>query len=122
MNDLNISEISLFIKDSFIFEKAAGIDFSVQLELTGSENEYWYLLVQNQTCKIEQGSIPNSNAQVILEKENLIHLIKGELNPSMAFFTGKIKISGDQSGLFRIVSLFNINKEKRDLILAKYKY
>ncbi len=122
MNDLNISEISLFIKDSFISEKAAGIDFSAQLELIGSENEYWYLLVQNQTCKIEQGSIPNSNAQVILEKENLIHLIKGELNPSMAFFTGKIKISGDQSGLFRIVSLFNINKEKRDLILAKYKY
>jgi putative sterol carrier protein len=114
-------DIARLVNDSFIAENSVGIDFCVQLEIIGGTNENWYLKIKGQKCQIENGIDPQANAQVKIQQEDLIKLMQGKLKLTMAFFTGKIKISGDQSGLLKMVSLFNIDKEKINHLLERFK-
>jgi putative sterol carrier protein len=121
MEKQKFDEIASLVKDSFIAENSIGIDFCVQLEIVGDESGNWYLKIKEQKCQIESGIDPQANAQVKIQQEDLIKLIQGKLALTMAFFTGKIKISGDQSGLLKMVSLFNIDKEKINHLLEQFK-
>ena len=120
MSKVNFEEVVGFIKDSFLSENAAGINYSVQLEIADENIDRWYLRIRDQKCDIEKGVDPETNANIQIKYDDMITLIKGELNPAMAYFTGRIKISGDQSGLLKLASLFNIDKEKISQLFSKY--
>ena len=50
---------------------------------------------------IENGQVSNDNAPadctIIVAREDLEAMVRGELDPTMAFMTGKLKINGDMS-------------------------
>ena len=121
MHNINIEEFAGLLKESFLPENAAGINYCVQLEIAGEKVKQYYLQVRNQSCDIEEGTNPQANSSIQIADEDILKLIKGELNPALAYFTGRIKVSGDQSGLLKLASLFNIDKEKISQLLSKYK-
>jgi putative sterol carrier protein len=51
----------------------------------------------------------------------LLRLLRGDLNPTLAVFTGKIGLSGNQAGLLKLTSLFDIDKEKLNKVLQEYR-
>ena len=43
---------------------------------------------------------------VVMELDNFEKLLKGDLNPMMAFMTGKMKVEGDKAVAMKLASLF----------------
>ncbi|MBV6639529.1 MAG: SCP2 sterol-binding domain-containing protein [Cyclobacteriaceae bacterium] len=43
---------------------------------------------------------------LVMELDNFEKLLKGDLNPMMAFMTGKMKVEGDKAVAMKLASLF----------------
>jgi putative sterol carrier protein len=70
--------------------ESSGFDRSVKFD-TGSDG---VILIDGATISTTDG---DADCTIKLTLDDLESLISGELNPTMAFMTGKIKIEGDMS-------------------------
>ena len=84
---MGVQDIANQIKDKV---EASGFSRSVKFD-TGSDG----------VIVIKDGQISTSDSDtdctIKISLDNLESLIAGELNPTMAFMTGKIKVEGDMS-------------------------
>jgi len=85
------------IKTSFIPEKAEGVDTVIQLKLTGAQAADWYLVVKDQKCESIEGVHPEPKMTMTVDSENYIKMAIGEMDATMAFLRGKVKVTGDMS-------------------------
>ena len=66
-----------------------------------------YLTIKDGTCVLTEGDAPAPDVTLTMEDDDLIALLKGDLNGMQAFMTGKLKVDGDlmlgqrMSGFFK---------------------
>jgi putative sterol carrier protein len=114
MPKIEIQELISILQNSFVPANAQGVNMSVQLDLTGEGGGQWFMVIKDQKCQVESGIYPNPRASLSLDKVDLFQLLSGELNPMMAFFSGRVHISGDRSAVMKLASLFHIDQETID--------
>ena len=85
------------IKTAFIPEKAEGVDTVIQLKLTGAQAADWYLIVKDQKCESIEGVHPDPKMTMTVDSENYIKMAIGEMDATLAFLRGKVKVTGDMS-------------------------
>lgn len=68
----------------------SGFDKSVKFDL-GADG---VLVIDGQTVSTEDAP---ADCTITLSKDNFESLIAGDLNPTMAFMTGKLKVAGDMT-------------------------
>jgi putative sterol carrier protein len=83
------------IKTAFQPEKAAGVDTVVQFVFTGAQASNYYVVVKDQTCESVEGLHPAPKMTMTVDSEDYIKISTGELDATMAFMKGKVKVSGD---------------------------
>jgi putative sterol carrier protein len=85
------------IKTAFLPEKAEGVDTVIQLKLTGVQAADWYLIIKDQKCESIEGVHPDPKMTMTVNSEDYIKMAIGEMDATMAFLKGKVKVSGDMS-------------------------
>lgn len=100
------------VPKSFVPEKAEGVDTVVQYKFTGSDTSEWYLIVKDKTLTIEQGVHPNPNMTMTFDADAYLKIANGELDPTMAFMRGKVKVSGDMKVALKMGQFFKYGKDK----------
>lgn len=83
------------IKTAFQPDKAAGVDAVVQFKFTGAQASNWYLIIKDQKCESIEGLHPQPKMTMTVDSEDYIKISTGELDATMAFMKGKVKVSGD---------------------------
>lgn len=75
-----------------ISAKAAGSDFSrsVKFDLKGAG----VIVIDGQSVSTTDAP---ADCTIIMSKDDLESMMAGDLNPTMAFMTGKIKVEGDMT-------------------------
>jgi putative sterol carrier protein len=83
------------IKTAFQPDKAAGVDTVVQFKFTGAQASNWYVVIKDQKCESTEGLHPDPKMTMTVDSEDYIKISTGELDATMAFMKGKVKVSGD---------------------------
>ncbi|MCC6499429.1 MAG: SCP2 sterol-binding domain-containing protein [Anaerolineales bacterium] len=83
------------IKTAFQPDKAAGVDTVVQFRFTGAQASDWYVVIKDQKCESTEGLHPQPKMTMTVDSEDYIKISTGELDATMAFMKGKVKVSGD---------------------------
>ena len=83
------------IKTAFQPEKAKGVDTVVQFKFTGAQASDWYVVIKDQKCESTEGLHPALKMTMTVDSEDYIKISTGELDATMAFMKGKVKVSGD---------------------------
>ncbi len=83
------------IKSAFQPDKAAGVDTVVQFKFTGTQASNWYVVIKDQKCESTEGLHPDPKMTMTVDSEDYIKISTGELDATMAFMKGKVKVSGD---------------------------
>jgi putative sterol carrier protein len=78
-------------------EKAAGIDVTAQLNLTGPMGGSWVIKIKDQKISIAEGTEPAATLTLQASDSDFIDIVNHNLSPEKAFFTGKIKFKGNLS-------------------------
>lgn len=82
-------------------EKMKDISASVQFSLDGGDD--YYLKIENGTPDYGKGTMDGDpSATVSMTAEDFKDLTSGNLNPVMAFMSGKIKVDGDMSTVMQL--------------------
>jgi putative sterol carrier protein len=76
-------------------EKAAGIDVTAQLNLTGPMGGSWIIKIKDQKISIKEGTEPSATLTLQANDNDFMDMVNHKLSAEAAFFTGKIKFKGN---------------------------
>lgn len=88
-----MSAITLLKKlpEIVIVDAIDGLECTVQLNLSAPV----HVKICDGACTVEEGASENPDVTLTLSDENMIALLKGNLNAVTAFMMGKVKVDGD---------------------------
>tara|TARA_Y100000031_G_C7921966_1_gene248718 strand:- start:39 stop:371 length:333 start_codon:yes stop_codon:yes gene_type:complete len=66
-----------------------------EFQITGDNGGTWTVDVKNEPPKVTSGSLGSADCTVTIKDEHFVAMISGDLNPQMAFMTGKLKVTGN---------------------------
>lgn len=58
-------------------------------------SQHYTVTIKGGACSVAEGTDANADLGVTMEDEDLVALMKGELNGMTAFMTGKLQLEGD---------------------------
>lgn len=76
-------------------EKAAGIDVTVQVNITGPNGGDWIVTIKDQKIEVEEGKHSSPTLELEMAEADYLDLINGEMSGEEAFFAGKLRFKGD---------------------------
>jgi len=98
------------IKTAFIPEKAAGVDTVIQFKFTGSQASEWYVIVKDQKCESIPGTHPSPKMTMTVDSDDYVKMSIGEMDATMAFLKGKVKVAGDMGVALKMGQYFKYGK------------
>lgn len=84
----------------------ANMQSTIQYKIT----DPMYLVINNGQCTAHEGVAPSPDLALIISDDNLMAMLKGELNGIAAFMSGKLKVEGDMMLAQRLPSFFDTSK------------
>ena len=69
-----------------------------------------YITIKDGKASFSEGSASGPDVTLIMADEDLVALLKGELNGMQAFMTGKLQLEGDMMLAQRLGSFFDPSK------------
>jgi putative sterol carrier protein len=69
-----------------------------------------YITIKDGKATVTEGAASGPDVTLIMADEDLIALLKGELNGMQAFMTGKLQLEGDMMLAQRLGSFFDASK------------
>ena len=76
-------------------DKAADIDVTVQVKITGSNGGNWAVTIKNQKLDVKEGTHPSPTLSLEMAETDYIDLINGKISGEKAFLTGKLRFKGN---------------------------
>lgn len=98
------------VPKSFVPEKSEGVDAVVQYKFTGSETGAWHLIIKDKTLQVIEGEHASPNMTMTFDADSYLKIANGELDPTMAFMKGKVKVSGDMKIAMKMGQFFKYGK------------
>ncbi len=89
---------------------AAGLNKTIQLNVTGDDAGVYAFKISDQTCQLIRGGVEKPNLTLTLADKDWIGIAEGKLDPMSAFISGKIKADGDRMLAMRIPNLFPVKR------------
>lgn len=71
------------------------------------EGETYQIKIADDTVEFNEGSPEEAICTLAMSEKNLLKLFQGELNPTNAFMTGRLKIKGDLSLAMKLQSILD---------------
>jgi putative sterol carrier protein len=87
-------------------EAAGDTDCTVQFNISSP----MHVVIKNGTCATKDGASASPDVAITMDDDDLVSLMKGELNGMTAFMTGKLQLEGDLMLAQRMFGFFDSSK------------
>jgi putative sterol carrier protein len=92
--------------------KARGWKAVLQYIIEGPGGGNHYLVIEDQTCTHYEGVADEPTLTITANIEDWMEIVEGRLDGQEAYFSGKMRASGNMNDLFRMQSVFSLYKEE----------
>ena len=86
--------------------KAAGVNATIQYDITGDQGGTWNAVIKDGTCQVNSGAAASPNLTITMSSQDWLDMTGGKLSGQMAFMSGKLKLKGDMGLAMKIGSIF----------------
>lgn len=92
------------LKSGVVFEEMAkrlptkdlsDVDAIFQFDISGEEEGHWVVDLKVSPATVEEGQSDSADCTISMSDDDFLALATGELDPTMAFMKGKVKIQGN---------------------------
>ncbi len=98
------------MKQAFVPSRAANVDKTIQFNFSGREAGTWHVIVRNGTFDYAQGAADSPSTTVTADSDDWLRILRRELDPTMAFMAGKLKIAGDVGVMLQFQGWFDLQR------------
>ena len=92
----------------FRAEKAAGVNATIQYDITGDQGGTWNAVIKDGTCAVNSGAAAAPSLTLSMSSQDWLDMVGGKLSGQMAFMSGKLKLKGDMGLAMKIGGLFQV--------------
>jgi putative sterol carrier protein len=103
---MSITALLQKLPAAFDADAAAGTDCTIQFNTSTPA----YAVIKDGKCEVSEGTAADADVTLNIADDDLIALMKGELNGMTAFMTGKLTVDGDLMLAQRVGSFFDASK------------
>jgi len=103
---MTVAETFETMKTVFNPTAAAGLNKTIQWNISGEEAGKWAVKIVNQTCEVIPGGVEKPDLTLSMSDKDWLAIAEGRLDPMNAFMTGKVKAAGDISLAMRVNTIF----------------
>ena len=93
---------------NFDADKAGDLNLTILFDLSGDGGGQWHAIIADGTLDSGEGSVENPSATLSMDADDFAAMSNGDLNPMMAFMSGKIKVDGDLNAVMKFQSLVGL--------------
>src|SRR4051812_48279603 len=101
-----VADVFKEMEGKFKADKAAGINATFQFDITGEGGGTWNARIEDGQATFSEGAAESPTVTITALDEDWVRIVNGQLNPQMAFMTGKIKVKGDLGLATKLGTLF----------------
>lgn len=103
---MNVADIFDEMVRVFPAEKAAGLRARFLFRLSGEEGGEWTVTIADQKCSVTPGPAEKPDVTFSMDAADFIKMVRGELQPVVAFMQGKLRLQGDMNKAMKLQELF----------------
>lgn len=89
---------------------AAGMNKTIQWNISGDEAGKWAFKIADQQCELIEGGVEKPDLTMSMTDKDWLAIAEGKLDPMNAFMTGKVKTAGDVMLAMRIANIFPVKR------------
>jgi putative sterol carrier protein len=94
------------MRGSFQPAKAKGVHIRYQWDLSGPHGGEWWIDVNDGTCKMGKGKIPNPTVTFTAKDMDWVAICHDQISGTWAYLTGRLKVRGDQTAARKLGEMF----------------
>ena len=87
--------------------KAKDLNATIQFHVSGKGGGDWYLAITDGVCRCQRGVIPKPTMTITTPAAVWLAIARKEMKGSVAFMTGKYRVTGRADLLLRFDSIFS---------------
>ncbi len=76
-------------------DKVKGLTAIYQFNITGDNGGNWAIRLNGEGGAVVEGSVDSPGVTITMKDDDFVAMIKGTLNPNIAFMSGRLKVAGD---------------------------
>jgi putative sterol carrier protein len=84
--------------------RTAGMSSTYAFDIEGAGQ--WTVAVDDGHVSVTDGASPDADCTITSSAESFERIVAGELNPTSAYMTGKLKVKGDMGAAMKLQKLF----------------
>jgi len=90
----------------FRADKAAGVNATIQYDITGDQGGSWHAVIKDGKCTVATGAASAPTLTVTMSSQDWLDMTSGKLQGQTAFMSGKLKLKGDMGLAMKIGGMF----------------
>lgn len=90
----------------FLPDKAGSTNATIQFDLTGDDAGKRYIKIADGQATAGEGEVESPNLTLMADSHDFVKIFTGQLDPTAAFMSGKLKIKGDMGLAMKMQSMF----------------
>lgn len=106
MNAKTVKEVFDSLPSKLDKDAAEDLDAVYQFDLRGNQGGQYYLLVQNGTCVVKDGTHADPHVTLSMTGEDCIGVLNGKLSGMTMAMSGRLQITGDIGLAMQLKFLF----------------
>ena len=75
--------------------KAAGVDVTAQVNITGPNGGAWTVTIKDQKLEAKEGTHPSPTIVISMAETEYMDVVNGKMSAEKAFLTGKLQFKGN---------------------------
>lgn len=89
---------------------AAGMNKTIQWNISGEEAGKWAFKIADQTCTLIPGGAEKPDLTMMMSDKDWLAIAEGKLDAMQAFMQGKVKTAGDMMLAMRVAQIFPVKR------------
>ncbi len=105
---MTIAELFESMPEKFSPAAAAGVNKTLQWNITGDEPGIWAFQISNGVGRVIPGGVEKPDVTFTTSSKVWLAIAEGKMDSTKAFMTGKLKVSGDLTLAIKVPQFFPV--------------
>jgi putative sterol carrier protein len=106
---MSVTPDQLFLEElpkAFQPDKAGSTNATIQFDLSGDQGGQWNVKIADGTVASSKGEAESPDLTLLAEANDCVRIFTGQMDPTAAFMSGKLKIKGNMGLALKLQTIF----------------